>query len=272
MAWNAEYSEWLVGDGIISSIGYLLFSPSFALTPLVIGAGLGGLTVLGTFFFWKAAAISGSKTSVLAFSDDIIAILLSVVFLGEWEKVTQLALLGIGLCFLAIFGFVRQARAREKNGDASAPSRRFFLYVFLYSAIWGVSYFLQKVFAANSLGLWNLLGGWYLGGALMAWSVVRFADRNVKKDSPPATLPLRERVAVSLLALGLVTSMGLQYMIYHATLQLAAQPIFLVGEMVLQALVFLLFFPKERSQFDRVETACAFIALLGTLLIMGFQI
>lgn len=258
--------------GVISTILYLSFSTTFELALLLMSAGLGGLTVFGTFFSWKAMAISGSKTSVLAFSDDVIAMLLSAFFLNEWNKVTPLALLGIGLCFLAIIGFVMRARVRERFGDVAATPTKFFLYVFLYSTIWGMSYFLQKLFAVHSLGIWNLLGGWYIGGTLVAWCIFRCTKKTVAQSVPQRKLTQRDIMMVSFLSVGLVGSMGLQYIIYHGTIQLAAQPIFLVGEMVLQALVFLWFFPAERKHFDRYEIASAVLALIGTLLIMGFQI
>ncbi len=258
-------------SAVISTVLFALFATTFEPATLLVTACLGAFTVSGTFFQWKSLAVSGAKTSVLAFMDDVIAIILSVVFLREWERATPIAGVGVFLCGCAIVLFIARARAREQAKDGSALPARYLANVFTYSAIWGVSYFLQNVFAVKSVGMINLIGGWYIGGSIVSLFLVRYVAKERNVVAQIALIPKLDVLMIAAIALCVVGCMCLQYTIYHQAIQLAAQPVILVGEMVLQALVFLLVFKKERREFDRHEIGASFIALIGTLLIMGFQ-
>lgn len=256
-----------------TSILFVYFFEYFNAKAFLYSMGLGVVTVFGAFFYWKALAISGSKTSMFAFIDDIIAILLSVAFLGEWARITGPALVGILLCFIAVTGFVLRARARDAKGDLSATPIKLFLFVGLYSVTWGFSYFLQKIFAVQSIGMLNMVEGFYIGGLIVSWLILRFAYK-IKREELVTKITALNRQdfgSVGLLSIILIISMCLQYTIFHGVIQLAAQPIFLVGEMVLQAFVFLVVFKNERAHFDRYEVLFGLIALLGTLMVMLFQ-
>jgi hypothetical protein len=258
---------------LFSSGLFLCFSDTFEWKVLVATAALGAMTVAGTFFQWKAVAISGSKTSVLAFMDDVIAIALSVIFLSEWERVTPLSLTGVTLCAASLIGFIARARAKEQDVASEKTPMRFFFYVALYSVVWGLSYFLQKVYAVQAIGMLNLIGGWYIGGLISAWLLVRFVAKEKHIWKKVSALTPKDVFAVAVLALLIVAAMCLAYITFQGVIQFAAQPVFMIGEMVLQAAVFMIVFRKRKNEhFDRYEAACATLAVIGTSLIMGFQV
>lgn len=267
---NARFLLQFVIAALISSMLFLFWSEEF--DPLVLGASalLGALTVSGTFFQWKALAISGAKTSVLAFMDDVIAMGLSASVLDEWRKITKLALLGVVCCGLSIVGFVSRALGKKETATEKTPLR-FFVFVGIYSVIWGVSFFLQRVFAMKSFGMMNLVGGWYIGGAVAAFVLTRYLSKEKNIYKKVASLKKGDVGAIALLAALIVCAMCLQYVIFHAVIQFATMPVLMVGEMIIQATIFLIVFPKERRQFDRYEVGASILAFVGTFLIMFFQ-
>ncbi len=267
---NARFLLQFLLAAIFSSVLFILGSNKFEPLILGISALVGALTVAGTFFQWKALAISGAKTSILAFMDDVIAMGLSASVLDEWMKITKIALLGAACCGLSIIGFVARALGK-KEAEAQKTPMRFFAFVATYSVIWGLSFFLQRVFAMKSFGMMNLIGGWYIGGAIAAFILTRYLSREKNIYEKVADLEVRDICIIALLAALIVSAMCLQYIIFHQVIQFATMPVLMVGEMIIQATVFLVLFPKERRQFDRYEVAAAVLAFVGTALIMGFQ-
>lgn len=236
---------WAVGDRTFDRQMLVIF---------LIGVGNG----LSVYIRWKAVHISLSGTSVLAFLDDLIAMLLSFLFLAEGRFLNPT--LGIGV-LLSVGSIVLMAMQKRKN---SWPPI-FFLYVGSYSVLWGVSYFSQRLFAVGGLAPAKYLFAWY-GGSFLAAILIRLFWRETGATKLGRSLAWREVGMVMVLAFSAFTTVFLALNVLKHLPQIAFQPILLVSEAIIPTLLGLIVF-GEHQHYSLREKVFLASAVVGVVLI-----
>lgn len=272
--------KWLTDRGSRTGSFALQFVVAFVLTCVAVFF-LGGVSftwffgavvalafanTFGTFFQWKAMAISQTRTALFTFWDDVIAMTLSYFFLAEAKLMSPLIALGVGLSFLSLMLFVRHAlrKAKQIGTEVFAVPLRFYIFVALFSIVWGVSYFGQRLWAHQELSIPTFLLAWYTGALVAALLLyIFYNDASDKKKR----LGLSGLFACIVLGMGIVVSMSLGLLAFRAP-QVVVQPILFVSEMVIPALLGLYVF-REGRQFDRIEGLYFALAILGAF-VVGF--
>jgi hypothetical protein len=220
---------------------------------------------LAAYCYYKAIAISLSRTALFAFWDDLLAMGLSYVVLHEGQFLNTRMLLGIGLSVGAVVGFtVHSAQAQPAGEEASTRiPLRLYLYAGAYSLLLGGSVFFMRYLGVQGTGLGSFLVNWYGGVVGAALLLVLLSP-----DAATAFTTLSRKSLVRLGGLSLVTLVALSaaFMSYRLAPQTVVQPLFLVGEMVAPALLGLYVF-AEREALDRWEWVYFGLGLAGGLVV-----
>ncbi|MBI1984719.1 MAG: hypothetical protein HYS60_01250 [Candidatus Wildermuthbacteria bacterium] len=258
---------WQFGFAFLFSLALAgIAGSSLSNSGLLVIAGIGIINSFGAYCQWKAIDISLSKTSLFTQADDLIAISLAFLFLGEWKSITPFLGFGIVLCVAAVISF-SVARRKDDSAEKSPRSwKHLAKWIACYSIIWGVAMFSMRYFAIEEVPLPSFLAAWY-GGSFFGALLVRFlAGRQEMGEK----LTLRAIGQVSVLAALVWASLLLTYAIFQRVSIVVAQPIFQVTEMVFPVIIGLWVF-KERKQLTSVEKAIFLAGLLGAVVIgLGF--
>lgn len=228
---------------------------------------LGVVGAYGTFYQWKAMAISQTRNALFTFWDDVIAMTLAVVFIGEAHFITMSVALGITLSFLALFLFIRHGWVKKRGVEADRQiPLRFYGYVAIYSVMWGVAYFGERYWAFKSFPVAGFLLAWYTGTLVTALTLfVLYKDHATdQQDGHP--IGMRGLALVFILSSAIFTTMALTIVGYKAP-QVIVQPVFFVSEMVLPIVFGFVFFRDERKKFDRIEWLYFAIGAVGALMV-----
>lgn len=228
---------------------------------------LGAVATAGTFYWWKATAMSQSRNALFTFWDDLIAMGLAYVILHEGQFITPPVALGIAISFLSVGLFIRHGYKKSKQKETAHETLplRFYGYIAFYSVVWGVAYFGQRFWSHADLPISTFALTWYTGGLITATLVYLFyKDKAVDQQNAAAIGP-KGIIACFTLAVALYASMCLSIAAYKAP-QVVVQPIFFVSEMILPALIGLFIF-RERKNFDRVEWLYFVIGVAGALMV-----
>lgn len=229
--------------------------------------GVGFLNGLAAYCSWRAVAISLTKNSVFTFWDDIIGMGLAYFILDENKFLNGWIIFGIALSFMACILFVRHSYQQQKNGKPTdATPLKFFLFVGVYSVVWGVATFLIRYWALNNVPQPQFLFSWYSGASVGALLIWMFYRENTSESTSFSAIPWSERLFIGLAAVIIFVSMWLEYVSLTYAPLIIVQPIFLVSEMVCPALVGLFIF-KEYKQFSRQEWGFLAMGLVGSLFI-----
>jgi hypothetical protein len=228
---------------------------------VAVGFGNG----LAAYCYYKAIAISLSRTALFAFWDDLLAMGLSYVVLHEGQFLNIRMLLGIGLSVGAVVGFtVYSAYPQPHSEQASTHTPlRLYLYAGAYSLLIGGSVFFMRYLGVQGTGLGTFLVNW-CGGIVGAALLLVLTS----PDAATAFTTLSRKPLVRLGSLSLVTLVALStaFMAYRLAPQTVVQPLFLVGEMVAPALLGLYVF-AERDALDRWEWIYFGLGLAGGLVV-----
>ena len=228
---------------------------------VAVGFGNG----LAAYCYYKAIAISLSRTALFAFWDDLLAMGLSYVILHEGQFLNARMLLGIGLSVGAVIGFtVHSAHPQTCGEQASARTPlRLYLYAGAYSLLLGGSVFFMRYLGVQGTELGTFLVNWCSGIVGAALLLVLTSP-----DVTTVLTTLSRRSLVRLGSLSLVTLVALSaaFMAYQLAPQTVVQPLFLVGEMVAPALLGLYVF-AERNALDRWEYLYFGLGLAGGLVV-----
>ena len=155
---------------------------------------------LAAYCYYKATALSLSRTALFAFWDDLLAMGLSYGLLHEGQFLNARIVLGMGMSVGAVIlftvhGYHRQAQER-------APDRlpkRLYLYAGAYSLLVGGGVFFLRYLGVQGTQLGTVLVNWYsgvVGAALLLVLTVA--------DPAPAPSRLPRRVLPRLFGLSLV--------------------------------------------------------------------
>ena len=228
---------------------------------VAVGFGNG----LAAYCYYKAIAISLSRTALFAFWDDLLAMGLSYVVLHEGQFLNPRMLLGIGLSVGAVVGFTVHSEHSQPTGEQTSTRTplRLYLYAGAYSLLLGGSVFFMRYLGVQGTGLGTFLVNWYGGVVGAALLLVLLSP-----DAATAFTTLSRKPLARIGGLILVTLVALSaaFMAYRLAPQTVVQPLFLVGEMVSPALLGLYVF-AEREALDRWECVYFGLGLAGGLVV-----
>ncbi len=253
---------------------------SFTTTTLLV-VGVGVLNGFANITQWRASRISMSKTSLLSFGDDIIAVLLAIALIGDGRYLNAVSAMGMALCFATGVLFWWHDK---KNGGESA---HFYLCVMLYSVLWGVADFSQRYFAIEHMNAGQFVFAWYLGSSLALGTVFlgrkfllpllalrsayfRTVFHNVQVETGK---PYRAKDIglIFVFAVGLCTCLAIEYWAKVLAPQTVVGPILLVSEALIPTTIGLWIF-KEGRGFDKHQWGFAALGIIGvSLLAFGFH-
>lgn len=236
--------------------GYLRFDTS---TYMVMGVGV--LNAFANIAYWRATKVSLSKTSTLSFGDDIVAMLLARLIVGDGRDMNLVSATGIALCITAGVLFWWQSRGKESSA--------FYLHVIAYSGLWGVATFTQRYFGIQEMPTAQFVFAWYLGSCLTMISV--FLGREIwravtRTREAAVAFSLCDYAMVFIYAMGIITSLSLEYWAKSLAPQTLVQPILLVSEAVIPSIIGWTIF-HEGKAFDRAQWAITGIGFLGVALL-----
>jgi len=235
----------------------------FLLLIFLIGIGNG----FAVYWQWRALHLSMYKTSLFTVWDDILAMSLSLIVLGEAKFLNAGIWAGITVSFLALALFVRHDYQRKQSGqtEKGETPTAFYNYVLRYSLIWGIMLFASRYFAVQDMPMGAFLTALY-GGALLAvgfihWKNLDKEPADIRRQRPTT----RAVVLVGICSVFVMASQGLAYWAYALAPQNVVQPIFFVGEMILPALVGLYFFHERK---DMTWQEWCYFALGGSAVVL----
>jgi len=240
--------------------GELRHITHLALIVVVIGI----LNSLAVLCQWQAVHISLSKTSLFTFWDDLIGMGLAALFLHETQVFNTVTALGMSISIFAVILFaVISYRRRRLENSLLKNKLSFYFYVLGYSVIWGLSIFVYRHVGLEGLSTSLFLASWYVGSALGA-SMILLLGKTVYTTEEK--LPLRHILWMLGLGIAIMSANALTYVSYLRVPLNIAQPIFLVGEMVLPAFIGLYIF-HERNKLTLLEKLLFALGLIGSVII-----
>ena len=228
---------------------------------VAVGFGNG----LAAYCYYKAIAISLSRTALFAFWDDLLAMGLSYGLLHEGQFLNARLVLGMGLSVGAVLlCTVHSAppQPASEPGSARTP-RRLYLYAGAYSLLVGGGVFFMRYLGVQGTELGTFLVNWYGGVVAAALLLVLTSTGAV---TALTTFSRGHLVRLGGLSLVTLVALSAAFLAYRLAPQTVVQPLFLVGEMVAPALLGLYVF-AEREAFDRWEYCYFGVGLAGGLVV-----
>src|SRR5919199_5905086 len=227
---------------------------------VAVGCGNG----LAAYCYYKAIALSLSRTALFAFWDDVLAMGLSYTLLHEGQFLNARLVLGIGVSLGAVILFTVHSYSQQAQEPTTQRlSMRLYLYAGAYSVILGLGLFFMRYLGVQGTALGTFLVNWYGGIVVAALLLVLIG---VDPAQMPFTLPWRVLPRLGGLSLVALVAMSSAYGAYRLAPQTVVQPLFLVGEMIVPALIGLYVF-GERQALDRQERLYFVLGLAGGLLV-----
>ncbi len=226
----------------------------------LMAIGLGILNSYGVYCFWRAMDISVSKTAIGTQLDDLIAILIEYFFFGVAIIYRPPLLIGIALCFTAIF-ILAGFRATKKD----IQNRRLIEFVIGYSIFWGMAAASYRFFNLKGLPMSEFLICWYAGSCL-GTAMLMFFFNYVRKEKISLRTDKQDKKDAAVLGACIWVPMVLHYMVAKFVPVVIYQPIFLVTEAVFPALIGLYYF-HEGKEMTRKEWIAIVIGLTGTIIV-----
>ena len=228
---------------------------------------VGVFNAFAAYCRWRAVAISLSKTALFTWGDDLIAMGLSYVVLGEGRVVTLQLGIGITLSLAAIaFSSLMKARQEPSPESQQPPRSRLGLWILLYSIIWGVANFSVRYCAADGMPLVSFVAAWYGGSLLGAVAIFVWGG---EKEAGSA-LTRQEKFRIIPLALVVWLSLMTNYWARMWAPLLVTQPIYQISEMVFPTLIGFIKFRefKDLGPLDKTTFAVGFVG--ATIIILSF--
>ena len=240
------------------------FTGNLTISWLVLAIGV--CNGVANIFSWKATRTSLSETSLLSFGDDIIAILLAVIIVGDGKYVNVVSGLGMMLCLAT--GILFWWHSWKAKGRESSV---FYRNVLIYSLMWGIVDFAIRYFALKEMPVLQFVWNFYLGSLCLLLS--RYGYEKVTGTyEKTVKMSVGEVALVGLFMLGIGVCLAVEYWARILAPQTAVQPILLVAEAIFPTFVGMIVY-KERASFDRAKWAFTALGITGTCLIaLGLHI
>ncbi|MCX6722594.1 MAG: hypothetical protein NT094_00825 [Candidatus Staskawiczbacteria bacterium] len=246
---------------LLASLTALISGDTFSIGQSLIVASIGFFNAFACYCQWRAINISLSKTSLFTQADDLICLLLGYAVLGEGKILNLYLIIGIILCLGSALLFVWQKPAKDKG---VTPNNKIWLWIALYSIIWGVAIFSMRFFSSvDGMSLPAFAFSWYIGSLIGAGFVFLLGG---KKE---AGMPLKPRQIgkVSILAFIIWISLSISYWARSIAPLTIIQPIDQVAEMILPTIVGLWIF-KESANLSRLSQIAILLGLTGGMIIV----
>ena len=223
---------------------------------------------LAAYFSWKAIAISLSRTSLFTFWDDIITLGLGYLILGEVKFLNPGVVVGVlmSLTAVVVFAIINYRRSSNDSTKNHLPMK-FFVFVGMYSVIWGVAVFAMRYWGLSGVSLPVFGIGWYLGALISATLIFLFYKDGGQDQQAVTKLTRRDITVTLVLAILVFTALVLGYIGYRGAPITVLQPIFLSSEMIIPSLIGLFIF-HERKQFEKVDWVCFGLGLAGAMTVV----
>lgn len=229
----------------------------------IIVAIIGAANAFACYCHWRAYDISMSRTAVLSNLDDLTAMGLGYMILGEARILTPYLAAGIVLSIISTIIFAR-AKHRNKPSDGRFKDR-LVIWVLGYTIVWGIAMFSMRFFSVRGMDMPTYVVAWY-GGAWVGALLTRFM---MGRDEAGLPLAHSQKAKVLFLALCIWTSLMLGVFIRKFTPITIIQPIQLVAEMSIPAIIGLTIFGEAHGM-SRREIAAITIGIVGITLILIF--
>ncbi len=227
--------------------------------PIVI---MGLFNGVGAYCQWQAIRISLSRNALFTFWDDIIAMLLAYVILGEGQFLNAGIGIGIALSLGAVILFAVEQYQKEK--EQGKGSLAFYFYVGVYSLVWGVATFFMRFMGLQHYSAGAFLPPWYLGSLITALLIMVYRQGSDKENFLSSK---RELLVMGVFSTLVIGALALEYYAFLLAPLIIVQPIFLVSEMVVPSLIGLYVF-RERKDLNRKQKMFFALCILGGLLIV----
>lgn len=209
---------------------------------------------------WRAAAISLSINGIASVLDDVIAVLLALIFLNEANFMNWMTTAGACGALTAVL-----CVGKLSNQTDEGQMRSVLKWVLGYSLIWGVVTFLNGVFArAVQLPLPEFLFGWYAGSFISAL-IVRFVL--CRRENLSGSW--REKNAMlsgAILGATIISCLGVGYINFKLMPLTVLIPILLVAGSICPALVGYFIF-AEGAKFNRGQKMAMIFGVICVALI-----
>jgi hypothetical protein len=238
---------------------YALFLKEISFELIAISVALVGfINAFANYVFLKAIALSLSKTVLMFPLNDVLAMALAVIFIGEASIWTPQLFLGVSFCFLAIFLFQFQP---ERQAVKNASNKKWFFLILTIIILYGSMMFLMKLFSAD-VSRGAFLMWWYVGSLLGSLPLLRLEKQN------PTKIPAKTIILLLVLAIFVFCSL----LVFYLTFQLGAPlsivlPVRRTFTNIFPVMIGWFIF-KERQTLSRKELFGFSIAILGVVLIL----
>ncbi len=249
----------------LATLSALIIGTDFSGKQAVVVAIIGAFNAFACYCQWRAIDISLSKTSLFTQADDLICVFLGYLILGEGQLLNILLVIGVVFCVGSGLLFVWEKIQKNKN-DNKPFKHSIWLWVMLYSIIWGVAVFSKRYFFLGGMSLLTFVASWY-GGSFCGACVV-FALGGKKEAGEP--LKLKQIGGVLVLAVIIWTSLMLGYWVRSLAPLTIVQPIYQIAEIILPTIIGLWIF-KEAKELSTISRLAILIGLTGgMILIFGY--
>lgn len=250
----------MVAVGIAALTGRMVISKL-----MLIAVVLGIINSIAVLFQWSAIGFSLSRTSLFTFCDDMIAMGLGLIFLGETAVLNAGVIVGtlLSLAVVSVFTVYVYRRASAEGKDHRRVQLAFIGSVLVYSVIWGFAMFMFRYMGLSGLDTETFLAGWYSGSLIGALIIVVMP---MNQQGSNRSLAKREIIWMLALSCVILTALAFSYLSYQQAPIAVVQPIFLVGEMILPAFIGFYMF-HERKTLDAVEKALFALGFIAVLII-----
>lgn len=227
--------------------------------PVVLGLGV--FNSFACYCHWRALAISQSGTSVVAQADDLVAISLGYIVLGETRYLSWPLAIGIVLS-LGSAGLLA-AEKFNAGENRHGSFRDLVLWVLGFSVIWGTTIFSCRLIALQGVAMPTFILCWYVGSLLGSVAILRAMGK--KEAGPPATWSQIQGTA--LLAFVSWLAMLILYLMSGRAPLTFTQPVLQASEVVFPTIIGLWVFKEKKEQFMNRKSRVLFgTAFIGGLL------
>lgn len=252
--------------------------PEISSAVLVIMA-IGAANAFGSYCHWRAIAISQARTAILSVFDDLIAMSLGWLILGEGSFFSPT--LGCGaamaVCGVAVMSwpaFRKSASAKSAaDSQQKAQSESILPWVIGFCVVWGVAIFSMRYFSlSGGMPILTYAVSWYAGSLIGAIAVVKLLPK-ASSSSVPVQPGSNLVVWGYCCALGMLIFLALLLLSTALRLAplLAVVPVTLVIACVVPLLVATLIF-REHREMTRIEILGLFMGVSGVILVaLGYR-
>jgi len=159
---------------ISAAIFISITKESAAMWAIFAIAGIGFANAIGNYAQFHAMALSLSRIGLYLPLVNVLAVMLAVIFIGEFKYLTLSHAMGIVLCLASMYLF---ARVKGEGGEET-NRKDWIVWVVLMIVIFGSSAFLLKWFSFVPPSV--VLFAWFVGGTLGSFVIVKLKNERIK--------------------------------------------------------------------------------------------